>query len=56
MATKEGKITTLKEAKKWLNEGERVDPPLIAVMRLGAIKLQHDGRDIRLRDCPDFWG
>ena len=27
VATKEGKIKTLKEAKKWLNEQERVDAP-----------------------------
>ena len=27
MATKEGKVKTLKEAKKWLNEQERVDAP-----------------------------
>ena len=50
VATKEGKIKTLKEAKKWLNEQERVDAPQVA------IKLQHDGREIRLRDWRDFRG
>ena len=30
VATKEGKIKTLKEAKKWLNEQERVDAPQVA--------------------------
>ena len=50
VATKEGKIKTLKEAKNWLNEQERVDAPRVAAKRWRAIKLQHDGRDIRLRD------
>ena len=50
VATKEGKIKTLKEAKKWLNEQEQVDAPQVAAKRWRAIKLQHDGRDIRLRD------
>ena len=50
VATKEGKIKTLKEAKKWLNEQERVDAPQVAAKRWRAIKLQHDGREIRLRD------
>ena len=50
MATKEGKIKTLKEAKKWLNEQERVDAPQVAAKRWRAIKLQHDGRVIHLRD------
>ena len=56
MATKEGKIKTLKEAKKWLNEQERVDAPQVAAKRWKAIKLQHDGREIRLRDWRDFRG
>ena len=56
MATKEGKIKTLKEAKKWLNEQERVDAPQVAAKRGRAIKLQHDGPDIRLRDWRDFRG
>ena len=56
MATKEGKIKTLKEAKKWLNEQERSDAPQVAAKRWKAIKLQHDGRKIRLRDWRDFWG
>ena len=56
VATKEGKIKTLKEAKKWLNEQERVDAPQVAAKRWWSIKLQHDGREIRLRDWQDFWG
>ena len=50
VATKEGKIKTLKEAKKWLNEQERVDAPQVAAKRWKSFKLQHDGRRIRLRD------
>ena len=42
VATKEGKIKTLKEAKKWLNEQERVDAPQVAAKRWKSIKLQHD--------------
>ena len=75
VATKEGKIKTLKEAKKWLNEQERVDAPQVAFFffalngaflwlarpqvaakRWKSIKLQHDGREIRLRDWRDFRG
>ena len=56
VATKEGKIKTLKEAKKWLNEQEWVHAPQVAAKRWRAIKLQHDGREIRLRDWRDFWG
>ena len=33
VATKEGKIKNLKEAKKWLNEQERVDAPQVAAKR-----------------------
>ena len=54
--TKEKKIKTLKEAKKWLNEQERVDAPQVAAKPWRAIKLQHDGREIRLRDWRDFRG
>ena len=54
VATKEGKIKTLKEAKKWLNEQERVDAPQVAAKRWKAIKLQHDGQEIRLRDWRDL--
>ena len=56
VATKGGKIKTLKEAKKWLNEQERVDAPQVAAKRWKFIKLQHDGLEIRLRDCRDFRG
>ena len=50
VATKVKNIKTLKEAKKWLNEQEGVDAPQVAAKRLKSIKLQHDGREIRLRD------
>ena len=56
VATKEGKIRTLKEAKKWLNEQERVDAPQVAAKRWNTIKLQHDGREIRLREWRHFRG
>ena len=56
VATKEGKVKTLNEAKKWLNEQERVDAPQVAAKRWKSIKLQHDGREIRLRDWRDFRG
>ena len=56
VATKEGKIRTLKEAKKWLNEQDRVDAPQVAAKRWKSIKLQHEGREIRLRDWRDFPG
>ena len=56
VATKEGKIKTLKEAKKWLNEQERVDAPQVAAKRWKSIKLGHDGREIRLRNWRDFRG
>ena len=56
VATKEGKIKTLKEAKKWLNEQERMDAPQVAAKRWKSIKLQHDGREIRLWDWRDFRG
>ena len=56
VATKEGKIKTPKEAKKWLNEREQVDAPQVAAKRWNAIKLEHDGREIRLREWGDFRG
>ena len=56
VATKKGKIKTLKEAKRWLNEQERVDALQVAAKRWKAIKLQHDGQEIRLRDWRDFRG
>ena len=56
VATKKGKIKTLKEAKKWLNEQEWVGAPQVAAKRWKSIKLQHDGREIRLRDWRDFRG
>ena len=51
-----GENKETKEAKKWLNERERVDAPHVAAKPWRAIKLQHDGREIRLRDWRDFWG
>ena len=33
VATKEGKIRTLREAKKWLKEQEQVDAPQVAAKR-----------------------
>ena len=56
VATKEGRIKILKEAKKWLNEQERVDAPQVAAKRWKSIKLEHDGREIRLRDWRGFRG
>ena len=56
VATKEGKIKTLKEAKKWFNEEEPVDALQVAAKRSRAIKLQHDRQEIRLRDWRDFRG
>ena len=56
VAAKEGRITTLKKAKKWLNEQERVDAPQVAAKRSRATKPQHDGREIHLRDWRDFRG
>ena len=56
MATKEGKNKTLKEAKKWLNEQERVGAPQVAAKRWRAIKLQHDGWEISLQDWRYFRG
>ena len=56
VATKQGKIKTTKEAKKWRNEQERVDALQVAAKRWKAMKLQHDGREIPLRDWRDFRG
>ena len=56
VAAMEGKITTLREAKRWLKEQERADAPQAAAKRWRAIKLQHDGRKIRLRDWLEFQG
>ena len=55
MANKEGRLKTLKEAKKWLNEQELVDALQVAAKRWKAIKVQHDGREIHLRDWRNFW-
>ena len=56
VTTKEGKIKTPKEAKKWLNGQERVNAPQVAAKRWRAPELQHDGQEIRLRDWRYFWG
>ena len=50
----EGKIRTVKEARKSLSEQERVDALQVAAKRWRAIKLKHDGREIRLRNWRDF--
>ena len=56
VAAKEGKNATLKKAMKWLNDQERMNAPQIAAKRRIVIKLQHDGRELRLRDWRDFRG
>ena len=56
VVAKDGKIITLGEAKKWINKQEQVDALRIAAKRWRAIKLQHDGREIRLPDPRDFRG
>ena len=56
VAAKEGKITTLKEAIKWLNKQEQVNAPQVAAKRWRANKLQHDGKETRLRHWRDFRG
>ena len=56
VATKEGKIKTLRVAKKWLNEQQHVDAPQVTAKRWRAIKRQHDGPEIRLRDWRDYRG
>ena len=50
VAAEKKKITTLKKANKWLYKQERVDAPQVAAKGWRAIKLQHDGQEIRLRD------
>ena len=54
VATKAGKVTTLEDANKRLKEHERVDALLVAAKRWRAVKLQHDGKEICLRECRDF--
>ena len=56
VAAKELEIRTLKQAKKWLNEQERLDAPPVAAKRWRALKLQHDGREVRLPDWRDYQG
>ena len=53
VAAKKRKMTTLKKAKKWPNEQERLNAPQVAAKRWRAIKPQGDGRNIRLRDWRD---
>ena len=53
-AAKKGKIMSRKKAKRWLNEQERLVAPQVAAKRRSALKLQHDGREIRLWDWRDF--
>ena len=54
VAAKGGKIRNPKNANKCLNEQEWLDAPQVAAKRWRAIKLQHDGKDIRLREWRDF--
>ena len=56
VAPRQRKITTLKEARKWLNEQKQVDAPHVTAKSWRAIKVQHDGREICLRDWRDFRG
>ena len=56
VAAKEGKVRTLGDAKKWLNEQERVEAPHVPTKRWRAIKLQYVGKDIRLREWREFRG
>ena len=56
MAAKGGEIKTLKDVKKWLNQKEPVDAPQVVAKRWRAVTLQHDGRDICLREWRDFRG
>ena len=56
MAAKEGKVTTLKDAKEGLNEEGQLYAPQVAAKRCRAIRLQHDGKDIRLQQRRDFRG
>ena len=56
VTAKEGKVTTLLEPRKWLHEQERMYAPQVAAKRWRAIKLQHDGREICLRDWRDLRG
>ena len=56
VVAKDEKITTLGEAKEWINKQEQVDALRIAAKSSRAIKLQHDGREIRLLDPRDFRG
>ena len=44
-----GTSKTLKDARRWLNEQERMDAPQIAAKSWRGIRLRHDSRDICLR-------
>ena len=56
MAAKEGKVTTLKDAKEGLNEEGQLYASQVAAKRSRAIRLQHARKDIRLRQRRDFRG
>ena len=56
VTAREGKTTTLEDARKRLNEQEWVDAPQVAAKRWRAFKLHQDGKDIRLREWRDFRG
>ena len=44
VVAKEWKNRSLKDAKRWLNDLERVDAPQVAAQRWRAINLQRDGK------------
>ena len=51
-----GEDNEVREAKKWLNELERVDALQVAAKRWRAIKLRRDGREMRMQDWRGFRG
>ena len=55
MAANEGKIMMLKNVKRWLNQQERMDAPQVAAKVRKAIKVEHDGKDIRLQNGVISW-
>ena len=56
VATKEGENQDPQGRQEVAHEQERVDAPQVAAKRWKSIKLEHDGREIRLRDWRDFRG
>ena len=56
LAAKQGKIKTLKDAKRWLNEQEQMEAPLHFAKMWKSIQLQHGGKEICLGEWRDFGG